>query len=156
MRSIRVLSTIAAVGTFFVIVFGKIVRVTGASTSIPDWPLAFGRVVPEMTPLGSWEGSHRTLVRLVFLTMLALLARSFRVPGRLWMYCEMSIVFIMVPAVIGGISILRPVHWIYLALDQAFAMLFFASLVGLAVWSRMVDGPAEAPRPEPATAPRTP
>ncbi len=156
MRSIRVLSTIAAVGTFFVIVFGKIVRVTGASTSIPDWPLAFGRVVPEMTPLVFWEWSHRTLVLLVFLTMLALLVRSFRVPGRLWMYCAMSIVFIMVPAVIGGISILRPVHWIYLALDQAFAMLFFASLVGLAVWSRIVDAPTEAHRPEPATAPRTP
>ena len=154
MRAIRVLSTIAAAGTFLVIVFGKIVRVTGASTSIPDWPLAFGRVVPEMTPLVFWEWSHRTLVLLVFITLLALLASSFRVPGRLWMYCAVSIVLILVPALIGGISILRPVHWFYLALDQAFAMLFFASLVGLAVWSRMTDVESERRQPARRVAPR--
>ena len=81
MRSVRVLSTVAAVGTFFVIVFGKIVRVTGASKSIPDWPLAFGQLIPEMTPLVFWEWSHRTLVLLVFVTMVA--ARAFTVDSRM-------------------------------------------------------------------------
>jgi hypothetical protein len=38
---------------------------------------------------------------------------------------------------IGGLSILYPLHWGWAAADQAFAMLFFASIVGLAVWSRM-------------------
>ena len=73
MRTVRVLSTIVAVETFFAIVFGKIVHVTGASTSIPDWPLAFGRLVPKMTPLVFWEWSHRLLVLLVLVTMVALI-----------------------------------------------------------------------------------
>jgi cytochrome c oxidase assembly protein subunit 15 len=141
MRSVRVLSTIAAVGTFLVIVVGKIVRVTGASKSIPDWPLAFGRLVPEMTPLVFWEWSHRLLVLLVFFVMVALVFCAARLPGKLWMYCGTSLLLVVVTAVIGGLSVLYRLHWVFAALDQAFAMLFFASLIGLAVWSRMVDGP---------------
>jgi heme a synthase len=138
MRSVRALSAVAAVGTFFVIVVGKIVRVTGASTSIPDWPLAFGRLVPKMTPLVFWEFFHRLLVLIVFITVVALIVRSARLPGRLWLYCAMSLLLLLIPAVIGGLSILHPLHWVFAALDQAFAMLFFASIVGLTVWSRMV------------------
>ena len=147
MRSIRVLSTIAAVGTFLVIVLGKIVRVTGASTSIPDWPLAFGQLIPEMTPLVFWEWTHRLSVLLVLVTMLALIFCASRLPGKLWMYCVLSLVLLLMTAALGGLSILYKLHWAYLALDQAFAMLFFASVIGLAVWSRMVDPRnGEAPR----------
>jgi heme a synthase len=149
MRSVRLLSTIAAVGTFFVIVLGKIVRVTGASTSIPDWPLAFGRLVPEMTILVFWEWSHRLFVLIVFITVVALIFRAAWLPGRLWLYCSMSLLMLMVPAVIGGLSILYPLHWVFAAIDQAFAMLFFASVVGLAVWSHMVDMDADGRRVAP-------
>jgi heme a synthase len=146
MRSVRALSTIAAVGTFFVIVFGKIVRVTGASTSIPDWPLAFGRLVPEMTFLVFWEWSHRLLVLIVFVTVVALIVRAARLPGRLWLYCSMSLLLLVMTAVIGGLSILYPLHWVFAAIDQAFGMLFFASMVGLAVWSRLVNVEADGRR----------
>jgi heme a synthase len=155
MRSVRVLSTIAAVGTFLVIVFGKIVRVTGASTSIPDWPLAFGRLVPEMTFLVFWEWSHRLLVLIVFVTVVALIIRAARLPGRLWLYCSISLLMLLVPAVIGGLSIQHRLHWVFAAVDQAFAMLFFASMVGLAVWSRLVDVEADKRRVASRIAPRS-
>jgi cytochrome c oxidase assembly protein subunit 15 len=145
MRSVRALSTIAAVGTFLVIVLGKIVRVTGASTSIPDWPLAFGKLIPELTPLVFWEWSHRLAVLLTVIAVVALVVRAARMPGRLWIYCSVSLLLVVLTALIGGLSILYELHWALAALDQAFAMLFFASLVGLAVWSRMVgDGPGRA------------
>jgi heme a synthase len=144
MRSVRVLSTAAAVGTFFVIVLGKIVRATGASTSIPDWPLAFGQLVPKMTPLVFWEWSHRLFVLIVFITVVALIIRAAWLPGRLWLYCSMSLLLLLIPAVIGGLSILDPpLHWALAALDQAAAMLSYASMVGLAVWSHLVDVDAD-------------
>jgi heme a synthase len=146
MRSIRVLSAIAAVGTFLVIVLGKIVRVTGASTSIPDWPLAFGRLVPEMNFLVFWEWSHRLFVLIVLLTMIALIICAARLPGKLWLYCSVSLLLLMTTALIGGLSILYPLHWVFAAADQACAMLFFASMVGLAVWSRLVDQDARGCR----------
>ncbi len=140
MRSVKILSTVAAVGTFFVIVLGKIVRVTGASESIPDWPLAFGQLVPEMTPLVFWEWSHRLLVLLVTITVVVLIPFAARVSTRLGLYCAGSFVLLVATAVIGGLDVLYDLSWVYAALDQAFAMLFFASVIGLAVWSRMVDG----------------
>ena len=139
MRSVKVLSTVAAIGAFAVIVLGKIVHVTGASTSIPDWPLAFGRLVPTMTPLVFWEWSHRLAVLIVFVTMVALIVCAVRVSGRLGLYCLISLLVLLVPAVIGGLSILYPLHWTLIVVDHAFAMLFYASMVGLAVWAQMVE-----------------
>jgi cytochrome c oxidase assembly protein subunit 15 len=143
MRSVRVISAIVAVETFFVIIFGKIVRVTGASTSIPDWPLAFGRLVPKMTPLVFWEWSHRLLALVVVITMVTLIICAARLPGRLWLYCLVSLLLLVSAAVLGGLSILYQLHWVFAVLDQAFAMLFFASVVGLAVWSRLVNVKAD-------------
>lgn len=137
MRSVRLLSAIVAVETFLVIVFGKIVRVTGASTSIPDWPLAFGRLVPKMTPLVFWEWSHRLLALVALVTTLVLIACAARLSARLCLYCFVSLLLLVTTALIGGLSILYPLHWVLAAVDQAFAMLFFASMIGLAVWSRM-------------------
>lgn len=137
MRSVRLLSAVVAIDTFLVIVFGKIVRVTGASTSIPDWPLAFGRLVPKMTPLVFWEWSHRLLALVALVATLALVACATRVSARLCLYCSVSLLVLTATALIGGLSILHPLHWVWAAVDQAFAMLFFASMVGLAVWSRM-------------------
>ena len=71
MKLIRVLSLVATVETFLVIVMGKVVRVTGASKSIPDWPLAFGALVPKMSRLVFLEWFHRLLVLLVVITMVA-------------------------------------------------------------------------------------
>lgn len=139
MRSIRVLSTIAAVGTFFVTVLGTIVRVTGAGASIPDWPLAFGKLVPQMSLLVFWEWSHRLLALLVLIAVLALIVCAARLPGKLWLYCSMSLLLLLGASVIGGLSILYRLHWIFAAIDQACAMLFFASMVGLTVWSRLVE-----------------
>lgn len=149
MRTVRILSTVAAVSTFLVIVLGKIVRVTGASDSIPDWPLAFGKLIPELTPLVFWEWSHRLVVLITTVTVAALVVRTVRMPGRLWIYCSLSLLLVVMTALIGGLSILYELHWALAALDQAFAMLFFASLIGLAVWARMVrdDRPvADEPR----------
>jgi heme a synthase len=138
-RLLRVLSLVATVETFLVIVMGKVVRVTGASTSIPDWPLAFGALVPRMNRLVFLEWFHRLLVLLVVVTLIVLVAVAARRPGKLWMYCVASLLLVVATAVIGGLSVLSGGSVVMAALDQACAMLFFASLVGLTVWTHMVE-----------------
>jgi heme a synthase len=145
MRAIRVLSTITAAGAWLVLVLGKIVHVTGASTSIPDWPLAFGRFVPPMSRLVFWEWSHRLAVLLVMGTMVALTVCAARVRGRIWQYCVASLALLLVPAVIGGLSIVAgPLHWVYGVIDFACALLFLASMVGLAVWAHLTKRRVES------------
>jgi len=58
--------------------------------------------------------------------------------------------------VIGGLSIQHRLHWVFAAIDQASAMIFFASMVGLAVWSRLVDVEADGRRVARRLAPRSP
>lgn len=106
MRLVRVLSLVAAVETFLLMVMGTVVRVTGASKSIPDWPLAFGTLVPHMTPLVFLEWSHRLLVLLVVVTLVALVARAASLPGRLWMYCLATLLLVVATAVLGGLAVL--------------------------------------------------
>lgn len=155
MRLMYLLSLVATVETFLVIVTGKVVRVTGASKSIPDWPLAFGTLAPEMSRLVFLEWFHRLLVLLVVVTLVALVAQAARLLGKLWMYCAASLLLLVATAVIGGLSVLHGDSIAMAALDQAFAMLFFASLVGLTVWIRMVEKPSTAPRQETTAGERT-
>jgi heme A synthase len=86
------------------------------------------------------------LVLIVFITVVALIICAARLPGRLWLYCSLSLLMLLVPALIGGLSILYPLHWVLAAIGFAFEMLFFASVVGLAVWSRLVDVEADGRR----------
>jgi heme A synthase len=108
-----------------------------------------------MNVLVFWEWSHRLFVLIVFVTVVALIVRAVWLPGRLWLYCSASLLMLMIPAVIGGLSILYPLHWAFAAIDHAFAMLFFASVVGLAVWSRLVDVEADGRRVARPIAPRS-
>ena len=131
---------VATVETFLVMVLAKIVGVTGASKSIPTWPLAFGKLIPRMNRLVFLEWSHRLLALLVVVTMVAIVAQAARLSGKLCLYCAASLLLLIATAVAGGLAVLHGESVVIAAFGQACAMLFFASLVGLSVWARM-SGP---------------
>ncbi len=63
------LTVATAAAVYVQIILGAIVRHTGAGLAIPDWPLSFGRMVPEFTTgLVAWHYAHRwfALVPAVF------------------------------------------------------------------------------------------
>jgi cytochrome c oxidase assembly protein subunit 15 len=138
MRLLRLLSSVATVETFLVIVLAKIVGVTGASKSIPTWPLAFGKFIPPMSRLVFLEWSHRLLALLLVVTLVALAARAARLSRKLCAYCVTSLLLVIATAVLGGAAVLRGESIALAACGQALAMLSFASLVGLTVWAHMV------------------
>jgi cytochrome c oxidase assembly protein subunit 15 len=54
------LTVATAAAVYVQIILGAIVRHTGAGLAIPDWPLSFGRLVPEFTTgLVAWQYLHR-------------------------------------------------------------------------------------------------
>ena len=56
----RALTLACAAAIYVQILLGAVVRHTGAGLAIPDFPLAFGRVVPPFTsPLVAWHYAHR-------------------------------------------------------------------------------------------------
>jgi heme A synthase len=91
-----------------------------------------------MSGLVFLEWFHRLLALLVVGTLVALVARSARLSGKLCVYCVTSLLLVVATAVLGGLAVLRGESVALAAFGQAFAMLFFASLVGLTVWAHMV------------------
>lgn len=60
------------------IVLGALVRAHGAGLACPDWPLCFGRLLPEMNFEVAFEFGHRAMAGGVSLIFAALLVRSWR------------------------------------------------------------------------------
>ncbi len=66
---------------FALIVLGALVRVHGAGLACPDWPLCFGRVLPEMNLEVAFEWTHRLVAGSVALCFAALAALTLRRPA---------------------------------------------------------------------------
>lgn len=64
--------------TGFLLVFGSTVRAHGAGLSCPDWPLCFGRVVPEFDFHVYLEFGHRVVAGLVSLGFIGQAVRFWR------------------------------------------------------------------------------
>ncbi len=64
------------------LVLGALVRHTGAGLAIPDFPLAFGRLVPPLdTPLIALQFAHRAGAAAVAVMSVMLATAVFRSPG---------------------------------------------------------------------------
>lgn len=58
--STRTLTVVAATAIYVQILLGAVVRHTGAGLAVPDFPLAFGRLVPPiLSPLVAYQMAHR-------------------------------------------------------------------------------------------------
>src|SRR3954447_2735174 len=71
MTGYQALAVVAAAGTYLLIVFGAIVRVTGSGLGCPDWPTCHGQLVPPLETTAIIEYTHRLLGALVSPLILA-------------------------------------------------------------------------------------
>jgi heme a synthase len=99
-----------AIVTLGQIVLGGMVRAHGAGLACPDWPLCFGKVLPQMDFKVAYEWGHRALAGLVSLglgagTLLVWLrARALRGPiGRL---LAIAWGILAIQVVLGGLTVL--------------------------------------------------
>ena len=91
--------------TFCLIVVGALVRANGAGLACPDWPLCFGKVIPEFDLKVAFEWGHRVFASFISLGLLVLSVMSWRVPAMrrrlraVWLLLAVQIVF-------GGLTVL--------------------------------------------------
>ena len=138
MKELRLLKTIfcvLTVLTLILILLGSYVRATGAGLACPDWPLCYGRLVPDFSPLGvAQEWAHRALAGLVaILTVCAVLVgarvrKSF--PGP-FMLGVLLLILVVVQAIFGGLTVLMRLEpWVvatHLGLGTLFLQLTYYS-----------------------------
>jgi cytochrome c oxidase assembly protein subunit 15 len=96
--------------TLCLIVLGALVRAHGAGLACPDWPLCFGRVVPEMDLKVAFEWSHRVLagsVSLAFATLAVVLLRDVSLRRIALPYVLVGGILLAAQVLLGALTVWR-------------------------------------------------
>jgi cytochrome c oxidase assembly protein subunit 15 len=126
-----------AVCTLFLVVAGASVTSKEAGLSVPDWPLSYGQVMPQMTGGVFFEHGHRMVATTVGFMTIILAVWLARVENRRWMK---NLGFIALGAVIvqgglGGLTVKLLLPPVVSISHACLAQLFFSTTVAIAVFT---------------------
>lgn len=126
-----------AVATLLLLLAGALVTSNQAGLSVPDWPLSYGQVMPEMKGGVFYEHGHRMVATTVGLLTIILAAWLWRADDRRWIkrIGLIALAAVIVQGVLGGLTVRylmpKPVSVGHACLAQ----LFFATTVAIAVFT---------------------
>ena len=129
-------SILLAVATFFLIIAGAAVTSNEAGLSVPDWPLSYGKVMPEMKDGVFYEHGHRLVASTVgFLTVIMAVLLWIREP-RIWMkrLGLGAVALVILQGVLGGLTVLLLLPKSVSIGHACLAQLFFSTTVAMAVF----------------------
>ena len=108
-KLIKKTSLLIAILTLFLVGLGGYVRATGAGLACPDWPLCFGRVIPEMEGGVFQEVFHRFVAGIVSLLILFLAFKVKQVKEShqlLWKTIVVLLVLLVAQIILGGLTVI--------------------------------------------------
>lgn len=126
-----------AVCTLLLVVAGASVTSKEAGLSVPDWPLSYGQVMPQMTGGVLFEHGHRMVGATVGMLTIGLLIWLLRTEKRIWMrkLGWVALGWVIVVGLLGGLTVKLltppPVSITHTCLAQ----LFFSLTVVMAVFT---------------------
>jgi len=139
-------AVVLAVCTLFLVIAGASVTSNQAGLSVPDWPLSYGKVMPEMRGGVFFEHGHRMIASTVGFLTIILAIWLWRADNRRWMKILgiVSLLAVIVQGVLGGMTVLfmlpKPVSISHACLAQ----LFFSTTVAIAIFTSRswMEGPS--------------
>jgi heme a synthase len=134
---IHIFSIFVVLWTIFLFVFGALVTSEGAALSVPDWPLSFHRLFPDMTGGVFYEHSHRMIAGMLGLLILALAILIWATEERRWLgwFAGIAVAGVLVQAVIGGQVVLQFLHYWLPVIHACFGQIVFAAILSIAVFT---------------------
>ena len=122
--------------TVLLLMAGAMVTSNDAADSVPDWPLAYGKIIPPLVGGIRFEYAHRVMAGLVASLTLILavwLARSERSPlARRLGWTALALV--IAQAALGGFRVLIGYPAISATAHAILAQIFFMTIVGLSLY----------------------
>jgi heme a synthase len=148
LKKYRTFLMVLAVMIVGLMALGAGVRTMNAGLSCPDWPLCFGKVIPDFH-VGVWfEFVHRAYAGVVAILYLAALIFAFRsgtVPKSAKSAAKFGLGFLALQIVMGGLTVLLLVKAVIVTMHLLLATLFLSCVLWmlLAVHSE-IRNPGEA------------
>lgn len=131
--------------TLLLVVAGASVTSNQAGLSVPDWPLSYGQVMPEMTGGVKWEHGHRMVATFVGMLTIGLAVWLAIADPRRWMkklgWAALGAVILQ--GVLGGLTVLLLLPPAVSISHACLAQLFFSTTVAIALFTSRswLEGP---------------
>ena len=157
-RALHRFAIICALATFILIFVGGLVTSTGSALAVPDWPLAYGRLVPKLVGGVRFEYGHRVVAGVVVMLTIVLAAWIAMVERRSWVRktAFAAAGLIVLQAILGGITVLYLLPLPVAVAHAGTAQALFCLMVAMALFTNPNFGngaplEADGSKPELAT-----
>lgn len=123
--------------TLFLIVAGALVTSHDAGLAVPDWPLSFGKVMPEMVGNVFWEHGHRMVATSVGILVIVLNIWLWRSERRTWVrrLGLVALLAVCAQGLLGGLTVMLMLPLAVSSAHATLAQLFFCTMVSLSVFT---------------------
>jgi heme a synthase len=122
--------------TVLLLMAGALVTSNDAADSVPDWPLAYGKIIPPLVGGIRYEYAHRVMagtVAILTLVLAILLARS---GSRFLRNLGLTaLALVIAQAVLGGMRVLFHDPAVTATIHAILAQIFFITVVGLSLFT---------------------
>ena len=110
---------------------------TGSALAVPDWPLAFGKLIPPLSGGIRFEWGHRMVAGAVSILTLILALWTWRSEPRRWVRVASFAAFglIVLQAVLGGLTVLMLLPLPLAVAHAATAQGFFCVMIAMVVFT---------------------
>ena len=136
-RKLHRFAMLCAGATFILIFIGGLVTSTGSALAVPDWPLAYGHLIPKLVGGVRFEYGHRVAAATVVILTLILALWTWRAEARSWVRktAFAAVGLVVLQAVLGGITVLLLLPLPIAVAHAATAQAFFCLMVALAIFT---------------------
>ncbi len=130
-------AVLCAAATFILIFVGGLVTSTGSALAVPDWPLAYGRLVPKLVGGVRFEYGHRVVAGVVVMLTIVLAFWIAMVERRSWVRktAFAAAGLIVLQAILGGITVLYLLPLPIAVAHAGTAQALFCLMVAMALFT---------------------
>jgi cytochrome c oxidase assembly protein subunit 15 len=130
-------SVALAACTLFLLVAGASVVSNEAGLSVPDWPLSYGQVMPDMTGGVFYEHGHRMVATAVGFLTIILAVWLWRVEERRWLrrLGWIALLGVIVQGVFGGLTVIFKLPPEISIVHACLAQIFFSTTVAITLFT---------------------